>query len=146
MKGIYVCPNCGSFVSLDDELCQECDEDITLFNEEELESNFVPVVIYTSESLGDAQALVEFLHDNDITSTYIDFDSQARELLKDTASDNVLVVVLEQNVAKAEEMVEEYLAYISDSDDEEKEWSDEDEFDVEDDEELSDDVGSNHIA
>ena len=55
-----MCPSCGSFVNLEDEICGECDEDITLYDEEELESDVVPVVVYTAETLSDAQSLVEF--------------------------------------------------------------------------------------
>ncbi len=143
-----MCPSCGSFINLEDEICQECDEDITLYDESELESDIVPVVVYTAESLSEAQALVEFLRNNDISAAYVDFDSPARELLKDTSSDSVLVVTLAQNASKAEELVDDFLAYVSDETDEEEEkedWSIEDDFDVEDDD-LGDEVGTNQIA
>lgn len=148
MKGIYVCPSCGSFVNLEDEICQECDEDITLYDEIELESDVVPVVVYTAETLSEAQALVEFLRNNDISAAFVDFDSPARELLKDTSSDSVLVVTLAQNASKAEELVDDFLAFISDEteDDEEKDWSIDDDFDIDDDDELGNSVGTNQIA
>jgi uncharacterized OB-fold protein len=144
MKGICICPNCGAFVDPDDEMCPECDEDITLLSEEELKPNFEPVVVFTTDSLAEAQAIIEFLKDNDLNATYIDPDSEC-DIPDGVSSGEIPIIVHPDKSDKAEDLIEDYFAFVSNDEADEDEWNSQN-FEVSDEEDLDGDIETNQIA
>ncbi|HOO97016.1 MAG TPA: hypothetical protein PKV16_04425 [Caldisericia bacterium] len=144
MEEMYICPNCNALVNSSEDACPECDEDLTLYSDEDLQAGFIPEIIFSAESLAEAQAIVEFLRNNDIPSTYLDFDSPLREQLRETSSDSVPVIVHKDTAEKAIELVDEYMSVVPVGDSDDEDWSDE-EGEIEDDDEYND-IGHNQIA
>ena len=126
-------------------MCPECDEDIALLSEEELAPDFEPVVVYSTDLLAEAQAIVEFLRDNDMNVAYADLNSPDKELFEGITGDSIPIVVHPDDTKKAEELVEDYFAFVSDDEADESEWSSEN-FEVSDEEDLEGDIGTNQIA
>ena len=125
-------------------MCPECDEDITLLSENELRPSFKPVAVYSTDSLAEAQAIIEFLKDNDMNATYIDPDS-ASDILDGISAGEIPIIVHPDNADKAEDLIEDYFAFVSDDDADENEWNSQN-FEVSDEEDLDGDIETNQIA
>lgn len=147
-NNMNICPKCKTICDEADEICPNCGEDFSDYDEEELESGFEPEILYMADNLAEAQAIVEFLRENDIAATYIDQSSPTRFMtaMRPSSAYSVPILVSDESIEEAQEMLEEYMAAVPDlasefQDDEEDDFDDED-FDDEDDEEEEEYKGS----
>jgi hypothetical protein len=137
-----ICPKCNAIIEEDEDFCPECGEDITLYDEEEITSGFEPEILYMADNLAEAQAITEFLRDNNIGATYIDHTSPLRYLtsMRPSSANSIPIMVPEDRLDEAHDMLEEYMAAVPDIGDSWKS-DDVDDEDEEDEELIATDGG-----
>ncbi|NLI40277.1 MAG: hypothetical protein GX421_03690 [Caldisericales bacterium] len=136
-----ICPKCKTICDETDDICPKCGEDFSEYDEEELQSGFDPEILYMADNLAEAQAIVEFLKDNDIAATYIDQTSPMRFMtaMRPSSANSIPVLVPDESLDEAQEMLEEYLAAVPDIAGEFEDEGDEEDFEMDDDDFDDDD-------
>ncbi len=150
-----ICPKCKAIIDETDDFCPECGEDLFQYDEDEMSTGFEPEILYMADNLAEAQAIVEFLRDNDIPATLIDSRSSVKYLtaMRPSSANSIPILVPVECVDQAHDMLEEYLAAVPDvaaqwegKDEEEDDMELEgDDFDEEDDDE-DDEIRGSQIA
>ncbi len=130
-----ICPKCNAIIEEDEDFCPECGEDLALYEEDEITGGFEPEILYMADNLAEAQAITEFLRDNNVAATYIDHTSPLRYLtsMRPSSANSIPIMVPEDRLDEAHDMLEEYLAAVPDINDS---WKTGDEEEDEEDEEL----------
>jgi len=109
---MYICPKCKAVCDKNYEICPGCGEDLSMYDQEELQAGFEPEILYLADNLAEGQAICEFLLDNNIPSMPLDYNSPVSFMtaMRPSSANSIPILVPADKLDQAHKLLEEYLA------------------------------------